>query len=64
MASNQTNYFNLRGKCACISFAAHELHLMDELEKLADSKFMTKSTYIKRFIRTEAQKLKDQQIKG
>ena len=50
------------GKCACISFAAHELHLMDELEKLADSEYMTKSSYIKRFIRTEARKLKDQRM--
>ena len=23
------------GKCACLSFAAHEIHLMDEWEKLA-----------------------------
>ena len=50
------------GKCACISFAAHELHLMDELEKLADSEYMTKSSYIKRFIRSESRKLKDQQM--
>ena len=59
MASYQTDYFNLRGKCACISFAAHELHLIDELDKLAKSEYMTKSSYIKRFIRAEAQKLKD-----
>ena len=64
MASDQTNYFNLHGKCACISFAAHELHLMDELEKLADSEYMTKSSYIKRFIRAEARKLKNKEIKG
>ena len=61
MASNQTNYFNLRGKCACISFAAHELHLIDELDKLANSEYMTKSSYIKRFIRAEARKLMDQE---
>ena len=61
MASNQTNYFNLRGKCACISFAAHELHLIDELDKLANSEYMTKSSYIKRFIRAEARKLLDQE---
>ena len=61
MASDQTNYFNLRGKCTCISFAAHELYLIDELDKLANSKYMTKSAYIKRFIRAEARKLKDHQ---
>ena len=61
MASDQTNYFNLRGKCACISFAAHELHLIDELDKLANSEYMTKSSYIKRFIRAEAPKLMDQE---
>ena len=61
MASNQTNYFNLRGKCACISFAAHELHLIDELDKLANSEYMNKSSYIKRFIRAEARKLMDQE---
>ena len=61
MASDQTNYFNLRGKCACISFAAHELHLIDELDKLANSEYMTKSSYIKRFIRAEARKLMDQE---
>ena len=61
MASDQTNYFNLRGKCVCISFAAHELHLIDELDKLANSEYMTKSSYIKRFIRAEAPKLMDQE---
>ena len=61
MASDQTNYFNLRGKCACISFAAHELHLIDEPDKLANSEYMTKSSYIKRFIRAEARKLMDQE---
>ena len=60
MASDQTNNFNLHGKCTCISFGAHELHLMDELKKLADSEYMTKSSYIKRFIRTEARKVKKQ----
>ena len=35
---------------------------MDELEKLADSEYMTKSSYIKRFIRSESRKLKDQQM--
>ena len=61
MASDQTNCFNLRGKCACISFAAHELHLIEELDKLANSEYMTKSSYIKRFIRAEARKLMDQE---
>lgn len=49
------------GKCQCVSFSAHEVHLMDDLEKLADSEYMTKSAYIKRFIRSEARKLKEQQ---
>ena len=48
------------GKCQCISFALHEVHLMGELEKLADAEHMTKSAYIKRFIRSEARKLKKQ----
>ena len=61
MEGCQIKKFNLRGKCACISFAAHELHLMDELEKLADSEYMTKSSYIKRFIRTEARKFREQE---
>ena len=49
------------GKCQCVSFALHEVHLIDELEKLADAEYMTKSAYIKRFIRSEARKLKEQQ---
>ena len=48
------------GKCACLSFAAHEIHLMDEWEKLAESEYLTKSGYLKRFIRAEARRLKDQ----
>ena len=49
------------GKCACLSFAAHEIHLMDEWEKLAESEYLTKSGYFKRFLRAEARKLKEQQ---
>ena len=49
------------GKQACISFAGHELHLMDEWQKLAESEYLTKSGYLKRFIRSEARKLKEQQ---
>ena len=49
------------GKQACISFAGHELHLMDEGQKLAESEYLTKSGYLKRFIRSEARKLKEQQ---
>ena len=48
------------GKCQCVSFALHEVHLIDELEKLADAEYMTKSAYIKRFIRSEARKQKEQ----
>jgi len=50
------------GKCACLSFAAHEIHLMDEWEKLAESEYLTKSGYFKRFIRAEARKLKEQSM--
>jgi len=49
------------GKSACLSFAAHEIHLMDEWEKLAEAEYLTKSGYFKRFIRAEARKLKEQQ---
>ena len=49
------------GKQACLSFSAHEVYLMDEWEKLAESEYLTKSGYIKRFLRAEAQKLKEQQ---
>ena len=50
------------GKQACLSFAAHELYLMDEWEKLAESEYLTKSGYFKRFIRAEARKLKEQSM--
>ena len=49
------------GKCACVSFAAFETHLMDDWEKLAEAEYLTKSAYFKRFIRAEARKLKEQQ---
>jgi len=34
---------------------------MDEWEKLAESEYLTKSGYFKRFLRAEALKLKEQQ---
>ena len=41
------------GKCICVSFPAHELNLIEELDNLANQEFITRSQYIRRMIRRE-----------
>jgi len=50
------------GKCICLSFPSHEKSLIDDLDALADSEFITRSQYIRRLIRREKKALKDQQV--
>lgn len=40
-------------KCVCISFPAHELDLIDELDRLAETEGLSRSQYIRRAIRKE-----------
>jgi|DEB0MinimDraft_6_1074348.scaffolds.fasta_scaffold368383_1 metal-responsive CopG/Arc/MetJ family transcriptional regulator len=48
------------GKCICLSFPAHELTLIEELDKLAHLECATRSQYVRRLIRREKQKVKEQ----
>ena len=45
------------GKCICVSFPAHELNLIEELDDLANQEFITRSQYIRRMIRREAERI-------
>ena len=47
------------GKTACISFAGHELDLIETWEELADQTFLSKSGVFKKFLRTESRKQKE-----
>ena len=48
---------NIQGKSVLISFPAHELHLIDELERLAHLEMTSKSQYIRRLIRRDSRKV-------
>ena len=48
------------GKSILVSFPAHELHLINELERLAHLEMTTKSQFIRRCIRREARKVNEQ----
>ena len=49
------------GKNICISFGFHELDLIDDLDKLAHSECINRSQWIRRRIREERVKLKEQE---
>ena len=49
------------GKNICISFGFHELDLIDDLDRLAHSECVNRSQWIRRRIREEKRKLKDQE---
>ena len=49
------------GKNICISFGFHELGLIDDLDLLAHSECVNRSQWIRRRIREEKRKLKDQE---
>ena len=48
------------GKSILVSFPAHELHLIDELDRLAHLEMTTKSQFLRRCIRRESQKVEEQ----
>lgn len=60
---NQRSRFgsNDVGKSICVSFGFHELDLIDALDKLAHSECVNRSQWIRRRIREENRKLKEQQ---
>ena len=49
------------GKNICISFGYHELDLIDALDRLAHSECVNRSQWIRRRIRDENRKLKEQE---
>ena len=49
------------GKNICISFGFHELELIDDLDILAHSECVNRSQWIRRRIREEKRKLKEQE---
>ena len=49
------------GKTACISFAGHELDLMETWDELANQSFLSKSGAFKKFLRNESRKLKERE---
>lgn len=51
---------NANGKCVCVSFPAHELHLIKEMDRLAHLECSTRSQFLRRCIRREASKVKEQ----
>ena len=50
---------SVHGKSVLISFPAHELHLIEELDRLAHLEMTTKSQFLRRCIRREAKKSKN-----
>lgn len=51
---------NANGKCVCLSFPAHEIDLIDDLDFLAELECVSRSQYVRRFVRREKQKVKEQ----
>mgnify|MGYP003114306746 FL=1 len=48
------------GKSILVSFPAHEIHLIDELDRLAHLEMTSKSQFLRRCIRREAKKAEEQ----
>ena len=49
------------GKNICISFGFHELDLIEDLDRLAHSECVNRSQWVRRRIREEKLKLKEQE---
>jgi metal-responsive CopG/Arc/MetJ family transcriptional regulator len=50
------------GKCICVSVPYHELHLIEEMDKLSHMEFCSsRSEYIRKLIRRERNKLREQE---
>jgi metal-responsive CopG/Arc/MetJ family transcriptional regulator len=51
---------NVHGKCICVSIPYHELHLIEEADRLAHLEGVTRSQFFRRCIRREAMKAQEQ----
>ena len=51
---------NVSGKSVLVSFPGHELHLIDEWERLAHLEMTSKSQYFRRCLRREIAKVEEQ----
>ena len=61
-AKNHSGYRgNDVGKNICISFGFHELDLIEDLDRLAHSECVNRSQWVRRRIREEKLKLKEQE---
>lgn len=50
------------GKCICLSIPYHELDLIDDMDRLSHMEFCSsRSEYVRKLIRRERDKLRDQQ---
>ena len=49
------------GKCICLSFPHHQLTLLEDLDRLAEQEFLTRSQYVRRLIIREKMKEKQQE---
>jgi hypothetical protein len=60
---NQRSRFtgNDVGKIISVSFGFHELHLIEDLDRLAHFECVNRSQWIRRRIREEKQRLKEQE---
>ena len=47
---------DFHGKCICVSIPYHELHLIEEADRLAHLEGVTRSQFFRRCIRREAMK--------
>ena len=45
------------GKCICVSFPLHELYLLNDLDELAESQYVTRSQLLRRWIRHHRREL-------
>ena len=50
----------VHGKCICVSIPYHELHLIEECDRLAHLECVTRSQFLRRCIRREADKVNEQ----
>ena len=50
---------NVHGKCICVSIPYHELHLIEEADRLAHLEGVTRSQFLRRCIRREAMKAQE-----
>ncbi len=55
---------NVHGKCICVSIPYHELHLIEEADRLAHLVGVTRSQFFRRCIRREAMKAQNKTLFG